>query len=29
MAGTAVLNISGNTSNDVHYKSLFFLDRSG
>lgn len=29
MAGTAVLNISGNTSNDVNYKTLLFIDRTG
>ena len=29
MAGTAVLNISGNCTNDVNYKSLIFLDRTG
>lgn len=29
MAGTAVLNISGNTSNDVNYKSLLFLTAYG
>lgn len=29
MAGTAVLNISGNCNNDVNYKTLLFVDKTG